>query len=84
VPPLSGERRQQLVQQIKKMAEAQKIAVRNIRRDANKAIDSEEKAKNVSEDQAKDSKDRIQKQTKRHEDNIETIFAAKTKEIEQV
>jgi len=84
IPPLSGERRQQLVQQVKKLAEAQKIAVRNARRDANKAADAAEKAKTLSEDQVKDLKDSIQKLTKRHEDDIESILAAKAKEIEEV
>ncbi len=84
IPPLSGERRQQLVQQVKKMAEAQKVAVRNTRRDANKAIDVEEKAKNTSEDQAEDAKDHVQKVTKKHEDEIDEIVSAKTKEIEEV
>ena len=84
IPPLSGERRQQLVQQVKKLAEAQKIAVRNARRDANKAADAAEKAKTLSKDQTKDLKDGIQKLTKRHEDDIESILAAKSKEIEEV
>lgn len=84
VPPLSGERRQQLVHQVKKMAEAQKITVRNARRDANKAFDAAEKAKTISEDQAKDAKDRIQKATKKHEDDIDALVKAKTAEIEEV
>ncbi len=84
IPPLSGERRQQLVQQTKKMAEAQKISVRNARRDANKAGDAAEKAKTVSEDQASDLKDAVQKLTKKYEDEIDAILAAKAKEIEEV
>jgi len=85
VPPLSGERRQQLVQQIKKLAEAQKITVRNARRDANKAADNaEKKDKTISEDQAADVKDAVQKLTKKYEDEIDAILAAKTKEIEEV
>ncbi len=84
IPPLSGERRQQLVQQAKKMAEMQKVSVRNARRDANKTIDAAEKDKSLSEDQAKDLKDRIQKLTKTHEDQIESVLAAKAKEIEEV
>ncbi len=84
VPPLSGERRQQLAQQVKKMGEAQKVAVRNARRDANKAVDAAEKAKTIGEDLAKDAKDRIQKLTKKHEDEIDSILAGKTKEIEEV
>lgn len=85
VPTLSGERHQQLIGQVKKMAEAQKIAVRNARRDANKSVDTaEKKDKSLSEDEAKDSKDRIQKLTKKHEDEIESIAGAKTREIEEV
>lgn len=84
IPALSGERRQQLLQQVKKMAEAQKIAIRNSRRDANKSIDGEEKAKAVSEDAAKDVKDRIQKLTTKHEADIDALVVAKTKELEEV
>ena len=84
IPPLSGERRQQLAQQVRKMAEAQKISIRNARRDANKAVDTEEKAKSISEDEAKDSKDRIQKLTKKYEEEIDKIVAAKAKEVEEV
>jgi len=83
IPPLSGERRQQLIQQVKKLGEAQKIVVRNARRDANKAIDAAEKEKTVSEDESKESKDRIQKQTKKFEDQIDEVVKAKTAEIEQ-
>ena len=82
IPPLSGERRQQLSQQVRKMGEAQKVAVRNVRRDGNKAIDAEEKAKTISKDQAKDSKECIQKLTKKHEDEIDEAVAAQTAEIE--
>ncbi len=84
IPPLSGERRQQLAQQVKKMGEAQKIAVRNARRDANKTIDVAEKAKEASEDEAKDAKERVQKTTKKYEDEIDALIAAKSKEIEEV
>lgn len=84
IPPLSGERRQQLIQQVRKLAEAKKISVRNARRDANKAADAAEKAKTISEDEATDIKDAVQKLTKRHEDQIDEVVAAKTKEIEEV
>ncbi len=84
IPPLSGERRQQLVGQIKKMGEAQKVAVRNARRDANKAIDAAEKGKTVSEDQAKDAKDTVQKLTKKYEDEIDGVLSVKSKELEEV
>lgn len=84
VPALSGERRQQLIAQVKKMAEAQKIAVRNARRDLNKVIDTAEKDDQLTEDEAKDAKDRIQKLTKKHEDEIDALTAAKTKEMQEV
>jgi len=84
IPPLSGERRQQLIQQVRKMAEAQKIAVRNARRDANKAADAAEKAKSISEDEAADVKDTVQKLTKKHEDEVDALLVAKAKEIEEV
>jgi len=85
LPPLSGERRQQLAQQVKKMAEAQKIAIRNARRDGNKAADTaEKKDKTISEDDAKALKDRIQKLTNKYEEEIEALLKAKTKEIEEV
>lgn len=85
IPPLSGERRKTLLQQVKKMAEEQKIAVRNARRDANKAADTaEKKDKTLSEDQSKDVKDTVQKLTKKHEDLIDSIVVTKTKEIEEV
>ncbi|RME40131.1 MAG: ribosome recycling factor [Planctomycetota bacterium] len=85
IPPLSGERREQLVAQVRKMAEAQKVAVRNARRDANKAIDTaEKKDKTLSEDQAKDLKDRIQKLTRQFEDEIDRITKEKSQEIETV
>ena len=83
IPPLSGERRADLVKQVKEMGETQKIVVRNARRDANKHIDAEQKAKTVSEDEAKDAKDRVQKLTKQHEDEIEKTLKAKTVEIEE-
>lgn len=84
IPPLSGERRQQLVQQVRKMAEAQKVAVRNARRDANKAIEQLEKEKTISEDDARNAKERIQKLTKKYEDEIDHILKEKAKEIEEV
>lgn len=83
IPPLSGERRQQLNAQVKKMGEAQKIAIRNVRRDANKHIDAEKKDGRLSEDEADTVKDSIQKATKRHEEGIDKLIAAKTKEIEE-
>jgi ribosome recycling factor len=84
IPPLSGERRQQLTSQVKKLGEAQKVAVRNIRRDTNKSIDADKKNSVLSEDEANDAKDAVQKITKQCEDEIDKLVAAKAKEIESV
>ncbi len=84
IPPLSGERRQQLLQQVKKMAEAQKVAIRNARRDTNKAVETLEKAKTVTEDESKESKERVQKLTTKYEAEVDAVITAKTKEIEEV
>jgi ribosome recycling factor len=83
VPPLSGERRQKLLAHVRKLGEAQKVAVRNIRRDANKQIDTEEKEKRISEDDAERSKENIQELTSRFEGQIEAMVAAKAKELEE-
>ena len=83
IPPLSGERREHLISQVKKMGEVQKVAVRNIRRDTNKKIDAEKKASTLSEDQADTAKDDIQKDTKHYEEEIEKLVTAKTKEIQE-
>ena len=84
IPMLSGERRRQLTQEIKRMAEAQKVAVRNTRRDANKHVDALEKEHQLSKDQAADTKDEIQKLTKQFEAKIDEQSAAKQKEVTAV
>jgi ribosome recycling factor len=83
VPALSGERRSQMVQQVRKMAEAQKVAIRNTRRDMNKQIDAQKKDSVITEDEADDLKDKVQKLTRDHENEIDSLTAAKTKEIEE-
>jgi ribosome recycling factor len=83
IPPLSGERRKQLATQVRKMGEEQKIALRNVRRDTIKKIDADEKDSKLTEDQAKSTKDAIQKVIKSSEDEIDKLVAAKTKEVEE-
>lgn len=82
VPSLSGERRTQIASQLKKMAEASRVTIRNARRDANKAIDKEEKASDITEDEARKAKDRVQKLTDKHEKAVSESLTAKTTEIE--
>lgn len=86
VPPPSAERRKQLVSQVRRMAEEARVAVRNERRDANKHIDQLVKAKDapVSEDQAKDAKDRVESLTKEHVKQIDDTCGKKVSEIEAV
>jgi ribosome recycling factor len=84
VPPLSGERRQKMLAQVRKLGEAQKIAVRNIRRDANKKVETEEKESGLSEDEAEKSKENIQELIKKYEAQIDGLVAAKAKELEEV
>jgi ribosome recycling factor len=81
VPPLSEERRKQMVAMIKDIAENQKVAVRNVRRDVNKLIDDDAKAKKLSEDDKFKLKDEAQKMTDRTEKKIAELFEKKSKEV---
>ena len=84
VPPLSGERRQQLTQQIRKLGETQKVAIRNARRDANRQIDAEKKDKILSEDDADRCHDNVQELTDKYEGKVDELVEAKTKEVQEV
>lgn len=84
VPPLSGERRQKLLAQVRKLGETQKVAIRNIRRDSNRKVEIEEKDKLISEDDAEKAKESIQNLTKKYEEQIDTLVNAKAKEVEEV
>lgn len=84
VPPLSGERRQQLVTKCKKMGEETKVVIRNARRDANKHADALEKEGHISEDEISTLKDEIQEMLKKHETKIDEDVAAKSKEVSEV
>src|SRR5712691_137028 len=68
VPPMSGEQRQKMVTRIKKLAEESKIAIRNVRRDANKHFDQAEKDKEMTEDERDKGKDEVQSLTKKFEE----------------
>ena len=81
VPPLSRERRQQLVSRTKEFAEDSRVSVRNIRRDANKHADNAEKDKSMSEDQRDTTKDEVQTLTKKFEGMINAAAAEKEKQV---
>jgi ribosome recycling factor len=84
LPPLSQERRLQLVGQTKKFAEEVKIQIRNARRDANKVLDTEEKGGVVTEDDAKSGRDQIQELTKTYEEKVDHLIENKRKELMEV
>jgi len=80
VPALSGEVRRKMVGRIKELAEEGKVSIRNIRRDGNKAADTAEKEKTLSEDQREGLKEEIQELTKKYEKIV--VEAAKDRETE--
>lgn len=81
IPPLSTERRKQLVSRVKELAEEARVAIRNIRRDANKHADQAEKDKTLSEDLRDQTKDEIQDYTKKYEGKVNDIASAKEKDV---
>jgi ribosome recycling factor len=84
VPPLSGERREQIVSQIRKLAEQQRVALRNIRREAIQKIDTAKKDGDLPEDDAKRGHERMDKLIKQYEGQIDEILGAKSKEVQQI
>ena len=84
IPPLTEERRKELVKLIKKFGEDSKVAVRNIRRDANEHLKKEQKDKKLSEDELKSAEEKIQKLTDDHTKNVDEILKHKEKEIMEV
>ena len=81
VPPLSEERRKELVKLVHKSCEEHKVAVRNIRRDSNELIKGFKKDGDISEDDAFKSQDRIQKITDEYIAKIDEVYKKKEKEI---
>ncbi|MBF0500324.1 MAG: ribosome recycling factor [Candidatus Riflebacteria bacterium] len=81
IPPLTEERRNDLVKSCKKKAEEFRVAVRNVRRDANENLKALEKKSEITQDECKKSIDRIQKITDAHIEKINHVFDAKEKEI---
>ena len=84
VPALSTERRKQLVSRIKDLGEQQKVSIRNARRDGNKALDSEEKKKTLTEDDVESGQEQIQKTTDEYIAKVDKMVEEKSKEIMQV
>ncbi|MGE4318678.1 MAG: ribosome recycling factor [Deferribacterales bacterium] len=84
VPQLTEERRKEFVKHVKKMAEDTKVAVRNLRREANDRIKKLEKDKEISEDDSKKFLDQIQHVTDDYIKNVDTVTEAKEKEIMEI
>lgn len=80
-PELTEERRKDLVKDIKKKGEAAKVAVRNIRRDANDALKKMNKANEISEDELKSNEEKVQKLTDKYVADIDKAIDDKSKEI---
>ncbi|MBQ7325893.1 MAG: ribosome recycling factor [Clostridia bacterium] len=83
-PPMTEERRKDLSKQISKMGEDAKVAVRNIRRDANDKIKADKKNSVMTEDEAKQSDKLVQDLTDKFIKEIDGITATKTKEIMEI
>ncbi len=81
IPPLTAERRKELVKQAKTVAENYRTTIRNIRRDGNDELKKQQKAGEITEDQLKTETDKLQKLTDKYIDEINKIYDAKEKEI---
>jgi ribosome recycling factor len=84
IPPLTEERRKDMVKHLHKVLEDHRTAVRNIRRDGNEAIKKALKDKNITEDESKRSTDEIQKLTDTEIKKMEEMCAAKEKEVMEI
>ncbi|MBK6681396.1 MAG: ribosome recycling factor [Ignavibacteriales bacterium] len=84
IPPLTEERRKEFVKLVKKFGEDAKIAIRNIRRDANEHLKKKQKDEKISEDLLKEAEAKVQKATNEHITEIDQILVHKEKEIMEV
>lgn len=83
IPPLSEERRKDLVKIVKKIAEEGKVSIRTIRRDGKEQIKKLEKDKKISEDDRFKTEEELQKLTDQYSENIDKILAEKEKELQE-
>ena len=84
IPPLTEERRKELVKIAKKFTEEAKVSIRNIRRDANDTLKKQEKAKEITEDDLHKTQDDVQKLTDEYIVKADAVFAVKEKEIMEI
>jgi ribosome recycling factor len=81
IPPLTSDRRKELVKMVAKYAEEGKVAIRNIRRDAVDSVRKQEKSSEISEDEARDLQDSLQKLTDKYTSKIDQLLAEKEVDI---
>ncbi len=81
IPPLTSDRRKELVKMVAKYAEEGKVSVRNIRRDAVDSVRKQEKSSELPEDEARDLQDKIQKLTDKYIARVDEVLADKEKDI---
>ena len=84
IPPLTSDRRKEFVKMASKYAEEGRVAIRNIRRDVIDAIRKQEKNTEISEDEARDQQDKLQKLTNKYTARIDELLAEKEKDITTV
>ena len=81
VPPLSEERRKQLVKHVKELGETANVAIRNVRRDGNKAADTAFNDREITEDQLDGAKESVQELTKTYEGKVKELVDRKSAEL---
>lgn len=81
IPPLSTDVRKKLVTRIKELSEEARVSIRSIRRDANKALETAEKDKKISEDERDRGKDKVQELTKQYENEVGEMAKAREADV---
>jgi ribosome recycling factor len=84
IPPLTQDRRKELVKMVKKYGEEGKVAIRNIRREATDDVEKLKKSENMSEDEVKRRQDTIQKLTDKYTQQLDKVVSEKEKEVMEV
>lgn len=84
IPPMTEDRRKEMVKVIHKRTEEERVAIRNVRRDANDQIKKAEKEKSISEDESKRAQDEVQKLTDKYVKEADHVMSLKEKEIMEV
>jgi ribosome recycling factor len=84
IPRLTEERRKELVKVVRKMAESSKVALRNIRRDANEHLKDLEKNKKISQDQLRQWMEKVQTSTDKYIEKADGVLSVKEKEILEI